>query len=264
MANAMKVAAEPREVGGTSHVRRLRRGGVLPGVVYSEGAEGLKIQVNEHIFNKALKTHHSEHLIMDLDITGQATRKVLLQEVQHHPISGKIIHVDFHEISMTKKLRLEIPIKLVGEPVGVTQQGGVIEYLIRAVQVECLPSDIVEHIDVDVTKLDIGDRLTVGDIALDMAKYSILTNKDIAIAAVTAPREEEVVAEPEVVAGAGEPEVLREKKEEGEEAPAEGGKEAKGASAKDGKGAPPAKESKGAAPAAKDAKAAPAAKEGKK
>ncbi len=151
MANAMKVAAEPREAGGTSQSRRLRRGGVLPGVVYGEGAAGLKIQVNEHIFNKAMRSHEGEHLIMDLDIAGQGSKKVLLQEVQHHPVSGKIIHVDFHEISMTKKLRIEIPIKLVGEPVGVSQLGGVMEYLIRAVQVECLPSDIMEHIDIDVT-----------------------------------------------------------------------------------------------------------------
>ena len=258
MAKAMKVAAEPREVGGTSQSRRLRRGGTLPGVVYGEGAAGLKIQVNEHNFNKAMKSHESEHLIMDLDIAGQGSKKVLLQEVQHHPVSGKIIHIDFHEISMTKKLRIEIPIKLVGEPVGVSQMGGVMEYLIRSVQIECLPTDIMEHIDVDVTKLNIGDRLTVGDIALDKAKFTIITNKDIAIAAVTAPREEEVEAEPTAAEGAAEPEVLREKKDEGEAgAAAEGGKEA----GKEGKGAAPTKESKGKAPAA-EAKGAPAAKGG--
>ena len=254
MAKAMKVAAEPREVGGTSQSRRLRRGGTLPGVVYGEGAAGLKIQVNEHIFNKAMKNHDSGHAIMDLDIVGQGSKKVLLQEVQHHPVSGKIIHVDFHEISMTKKLRLEIPIKLVGEPVGVSQLGGVMEYLIRAVQVECLPTDIMEHIDIDVTKLTVGDRLTVVDIVLDAAKYTIITNKDIAIAAVTAPREEEAAAEPVAAEGAAEPEVLREKKEEGEEGAAEAGKVA----GKEGKGAAPTKESKGKAPAA-EAKGAPAA-----
>ena len=262
MAKAMKVAAEPREVGGTSQVRRLRRGGVLPGVVYGEGAAGLKIQVNEHNFNKAMKSHESEHLIMDLDIAGQGTKKVLLQEVQHHPVSGKIIHVDFHEISMTKKLRVEIPIKLIGEPVGVTQMGGVMEYLIRAVQIECLPTDIMEHIDVDVTKLSIGDTLTVGDIVLDAAKYTVITNKDIAIAAVTAPREEEVEAAPAAAEGAAEPEVLREKKEEGEAAAGEAGKDAKGGAAKDAK-APAAKDAKAAAPAAKAGAPAAGGKEKK-
>ncbi len=254
MAKAMKVAAEPREVGGTSQSRRLRRGGTLPGVVYGEGAAGLKIQVNEHIFNKAMKSHESEHLIMDLDVAGQGTKKVLLQEIQHHPVSGKIIHVDFHEISMTKKLRVAIPIKLVGEPVGVTQLGGVMEYLIREVEIECLPTDIMEHVDIDVTKLTVGDRLTVADITLDTTKYTIITNKDIAIAAVTAPREEEAAAEPVAAEGAAEPEVLREKKEEGEAGAAEAGKEA----GKEGKGAAPTKESKGKAPAA-EAKGAPAA-----
>jgi large subunit ribosomal protein L25 len=260
MAKALKVEAQPREVGGSSQSRRLRRAGSLPGIVYGEGKVGMLIQVDAHTFSKALKHHEGEHILMDLDIAGKGTKKVLLQDIQHNHLTGKIIHVDFHEISMTKKLRVEVPLRLVGEPVGVTQMGGVLEYLVRSIEIECLPTDIPEHIDADVSALTIAQRLSVGDIKLD-AKYTILTNKDLPIAAVTAPREEEVAATPEAaVPGAAEPEVLREKKVEGEEGAAEG-KDAKGAAAKDDKGAP-TKESKGKAPAAKEA-AKPAAGGGK-
>lgn len=227
MAQAMKVVAESRDKKGTSNVRRIRRSGGLPGIVYGEGGVSM-IQLNEHEFNKALRSHASEHLIMDLEIAGQGTKKVLLQEVQHHALTGKIVHVDFHEISMTKKLRVEIPLRLVGEPHGVTQQGGVLEYLVRSIEIECLPGDILEHVDVDVSALQIGHGLSVGDIKLDAAKYTIITGKEIAIAAVSAPREEEAAATP-AEGAAAEPEVLREKKVEGEEGAAEaaGGKDAK-------------------------------------
>lgn len=262
MAKGMIVKAEPRAAGGTSVARRLRREGVLPGVVYGDGKPGYNIQLNQHAFAKAMGQHTSEHLIMDLEIEGQGAKKVLLQEVQHHPVTGQIIHVDFHEISMTRKLRVEIPLKLVGEPTGVSQQGGVLEYLMRNVEVECLPSDILEHIDIDVTKMMIGDTLKVADIQLDKAKYTIISNKDLPLASVSAPREEEVAPTPDAAAAAAEPEVLREKKpEEGEEAEGakEGGKDAK-AGAKEG--AKPAAGAK--APAGKEAAKPAAGKDAKK
>ena len=259
MAKAMTVKAEPRAAGGTSVARRLRRSGVLPGVVYGEGKTGVNIQFNSHEFTKSLGHHAGEHQIMDLEIAGQGSKKVLLQEIQHHPITGAIIHVDFHEVSMTKKLRLEVSIRLVGEPHGVTQQGGVLEHLLRQIQVECLPADIPEHIDVDVSALSIGDSLKVGDIKTDEAKVKILSSKDLPIAAVSAPREEEVAATPDAAAAAAtaEPEVLREKKPEEGEAAEGAAKDAKAG----GKDAKPAAGAKEGAPA-KDAKAG--AKEAKK
>jgi large subunit ribosomal protein L25 len=251
MAKGMTVKAEPRTIGGTSGVRRLRREGLLPGVVYGSGKPGINIQLNEHAFEKALGHRGSEHAIMDLDIEGQGAKKVLLQEIQHHPVTGQIIHVDFHEISMTKKLRVEVALKLMGEPAGVSQQGGVLEFLLRQVEVECLPTDIPESIELDVSKMMIGDTLKVSDIKLDPAKYALISSKELAVAAVSAPREEEAAPTPEVAeaAAAAEPEVLREKKpEEGEEA--EG-------AAKEG-GKPGAKES--AKPAGKESPAKDAAK----
>lgn len=243
MAKAIKVVAEARASSGSGVARRLRRAGLFPGIVYGVGKTPCNVQVDQKAFLTALGGHVNEHAILDLEIKGQDVRKVLLQEVQHHPITDQIMHADFHEISMTEKLRIEIPVHLVGEPVGVTQFGGVLEHLVREITVECLPTDIVEAFDVDVTGLKIGDKLTAGDIALDAAKYTLITAKDLAVVSVSAPREEEE-EKPAAEAATAEPEVIKEKKEEGEAEA--GGKEG----AKDAK------------PGAKDAK--PAAKEAKK
>lgn len=254
MAKAVKVVAEARASAGSSAVRRLRRSGKFPAVVYGVGKTPVNVELDERSFSKTIGAHASEHLLMDLEITGGETKKVLLQEVQHHPISGRILHADFHEISMTKKLRVEIPVHLAGEPVGVSQQGGVLEYLVRSIEVECLPGDIVDRFDVDVTAMKIGDSITAGAVKLDAAKYTLITNKDLALAAVSAPREEEVAAAPEAAAAAAEPEVIKEKKEEG----------AEGEAAEGGKAAPAKEGAKEAKPAAGAKEAKPAAKEAKK
>ncbi len=241
MAKAIKVVAEARASAGTGAARRLRRAGKFPGIVYGVGKTPCNVQVDQKAFVNALGSHLNEHVILDLEIQGQDVRKVLLQDVQHHPITDQVLHADFHEISMTEKLRIEIPVHLVGDPVGVTQFGGVLEHLLREITVECLPTDIVEAFQVDVSGLKIGDKLTAGDIALDQARYTLITGKDIAVASVSAPREEEEV-KPAAEAAVAEPEVIKEKKEEGEgEAAAkEGGKEAKPAAKEAGKEAKPA------------------------
>ncbi len=209
----------------------MRRSGVFPGVVYGVGKAPLNIQMEERAFKRAVGHHSGEHVMLDLDVQGVELKKVLLQEVQHHPLSGQILHVDFHEVSMTETLTIEIAVNLVGEPVGVTQKGGTLEHLVRSIEVECLPGDIVESFDVDVSALNIGDSLTAADVKLDPSKYTLVTDADLAIAAVSAPREEEAPAP--AAAAAAEPEVLKEKKEEGA-APAAGDK-AKAAPAKDAK-----------------------------
>lgn len=239
MAKSVKVVAQQRSAKGSIQSRGLRRAGMFPGIVYGVGKTPMTVQLDEKAFSRALGSHASEHMILDLEIEGVETKKVLLQEVQQHPISGKVLHADFHEISMTEKLRIEIPVHLVGDPVGVTQNGGVLEHMLRSIEVECLPSDIVESFDVDVSAMAIGDSISAGDVKLDAAKYTLITNRGFAIAAVSAPREEE--AAPAAATTAAEPEVIKEKKdEEG----AEGAADAKG----------------GAKPGAKEA-AKPAAKE---
>ena len=229
---AVKVVAQPREVKGAA-ARRLRRSGVVPAIVYGVGKEARMIQLSAHDFDQALKGHMSEHMVMDLEVGGEQPLKVLLKEVQHHPVSHKIIHADFNEISMTKKLRVEIPIQLVGDPIGVTQQGGILEAIMRSIEVECLPSDIVEFFTLDVSGLSIGDSLLAANIQIDKSKYTLLTSPDQAIAKISAPKAEEEVAPAAAEAAPGEPEVITEKKAEGEEGE-EGAEEGKKDAAKGG------------------------------
>ena len=249
MATAIKVTADVRSTVGTSAGRQLRRSGKFPGIVYGVGKAPTNVQLDEKPFKKALHSHASEHVMMDLDITGVETKKVILKDVQHHPITGQIIHADFHEISLTEKLTIEIPIHLVGEPVGVSQQGGVLEHLLRSIEVECLPTDIVDAFEVDVSAMSIGDSLSAGDVKFDAAKYTLVTDAGLAIAAVAAPREEEVAAP--AATAAAEPEVLKEKKVEGEEAAAAPGKKDEKAPAKKDEKAPAKKDEKAPAKEAK-------------
>jgi large subunit ribosomal protein L25 len=217
MAQSLKISAAPRAAQGTSASRKLRRTGWFPGVVYGAGKSNEMVQVNEREFRKTLHGHSSEHVLLDLAIEGREAFKVLLQDVQHNALTGAITHADFHQISMTEKIRVEIKVHLVGTPVGVSQGGGVLEHLLREVEVECLPGDLMEAIDVDVSALTVGQNLTVADIKLDPAKYTITSAVDLAVAMVASPTvEEEKPAD--AVAGAAEPEVIKEKKPDAEAA----------------------------------------------
>lgn len=216
MKEEIKLAARLRDEQGTSAVNRLRKEGAVPGVVY--GAEAPKsVSFNAAAFAAMRRHHTSENVMLSLDVAGDRTRKVLIREVQHHPLTGHPLHVDFYELSMTKRVSVSVPLELTGTPVGVTRDGGVLEHLLREIEVECLPDDIVEQFELDVSGLEIGDRLTIADIPLDKSKYEFITSSEIAVAAVAAPRVEE--AEPTTAEGAegAEPEVIGAKKEEGEE-----------------------------------------------
>jgi large subunit ribosomal protein L25 len=219
MAKEITLTADKRTASGSSAVRTLRKQGLLPAVVYGEkGARS--IQLNSHGFETLLKHHRSENLIIDLSVAGEAAVKVLLKEVQHGPVFEELLHADFVEISMTKKMRVMIPVRCAGEPVGVSQEGGILEHVLREIEVECLPGDLVESFALDVSALKIGSTLMVRDLVVD-PKFTVLSAGDMAIATVVAPRAEEVVAEaaaPVEGAAAGtEPEVIGKKKEEGEE-----------------------------------------------
>lgn len=217
MSDTIKVHAEKRDTKGTGAARRLRNEGGLPAVVYGFGKEPESIQLNQHDFQQLLRHHASEYLMMDLEIGSSAARKVLLKDVQHDPISGNVLHVDFNEISMTEKIVVEVPVETSGTPEGVTQQGGVLDQQCRTIEIECLPGDIPEVFHVDVSALEIGDHITVGDIELDVSKYTLVTDPEISVAAVSAPRlkDDEEEAE-ETVAGeeSAEPELVGGKSED--------------------------------------------------
>ncbi len=230
MGKAIVIKAEARSGTGSSEAGRLRRSGWLPGSVSKPGSESLSVQLKAHDFGMMLHRHTSENLIIDLDVGEAEVKKVLLREVQHHPVTGKLLHADFVEISMSEKMKVDATIELTGIPVGVTEGGGVLEHLLREVEVECLPGDLPEQIDVDVVSLKIGDTLFVRDIKIG-AELTVVTDGGIAIASVAAPKtEEEVVSTEEELAEGAESAVGGEEKAadgEGAAVKAEGGKGAK-------------------------------------
>ncbi|MDK2857519.1 MAG: large subunit ribosomal protein [Verrucomicrobiota bacterium] len=206
-----KITVKNREQKGSSHARRLRREGWVPGVIYSEGSEARSVSLPKHEFELMLHHHASEHVMIQIQIDGGKEESVLLKDVQHDALTGSVMHVDLQEVALNKKLRVEVPVELVGDAVGVLQ-GGVLEHLLHSIEIECLPADIPEKVNVDVSRLGIGDMLFVKDILPDLSKFKILIDEDIGVAAVSEPKViEEETAEGE---GGAEPEVIRENKDE--------------------------------------------------
>jgi len=243
--DTIKLAATKRDICGSHRVNRLRKDGWLPGIVYDTKGQSSPIQLKRHEFELLLRHRADENLIMDLAVDNDAPRKVLLKDVQRDHIRDHLMHVDFLEISLTRKLRVPVAIRLTGEPFGVTQEGGVLEHLLRTVEVECLPMDIIKEFVLDVSQLKIGGSLFVRDLQFDREKTTMLTAPDIAVASVLMPHvEEEVKPEEAAAEGAAEPEVIGEKKEGEAEGEAKEAPEAKGKAA-EAKGKEPEAKGKG-------------------
>ena len=248
MAKQVKLKAEPRSATGRSAARRLKARGIVPAIVYGGKEKSQPLQVSARDINAMLSHASGENILVELEIAGEkATRTALLQEVQHSPVGGDVLHVDFHAISMDEKIQADVPLEALGVPTGVKNFGGLLEQNLRVLAIECLPRDLPDKITVDVSALNIGDSIHVRDIKLPSG-VTAKVQPDLTAFSVMAPviEEEPVAAEAEAAAG---PEVITAKKEEGEEAaPAPGGKGTAGAGAK---GAP-APGGKGGAPAPKE------------
>jgi large subunit ribosomal protein L25 len=213
-----KLIVSSRELKGSANVRRLRRAGQIPGVIYGDGGKAREVSLPQHEFEQMLHHHAGEQMMVSIALDGK-DESVLLKEVQREPLSGSVIHVDFQEVALNKKLKVQIAIELIGEADGVKNQGGILDHSLYSVEVECLPADILEKIEVDVSSLKMGDVLTVKDIKLDASKFEIQDDEDLAVASVMAPRVavEDEEGEEGAEGASAEPEVITEKKEEGAE-----------------------------------------------
>src|SRR6266404_4048890 len=239
MAKQVKLKAEPRKETGRVAARRLKARGVIPAVVYGGKEKSQPLQVSARDINAMLSHASGENILVELEIAGsKGTKTALLQEVQHSPVAGDVVHVDFHAISMDEKIEASVPLEPVGIAAGVKTSGGLLDQNIRSLTVECFPKDLPDKITVDVSALNIGDSIHVRDIKLPQGVVAKVP-ADLTAFSVAAPvaEEEPVTPEAEAAAAAG-PEVITAKKEEGEEAAPAGG--AKGAPAGGGKGAPAA------------------------
>lgn len=255
--------AFPRSLERRGGVKKLRASGRIPAVIYGRQAKPQNLEVLAKEMENLIHHSVSENLLVDLAVEadGRPKRLALVQEVQHHPLSGDILHVDFHEVAENEKVIVKVPVETTGEAVGVKTGGGVLEHVLFKISVRALPKDLPEVITVDVSHLNIGQAVHLGEIPAP-AGVEIIGDKKVSVIAVAAPRtEEEEAAEAAAAAAApGEVEMIKEKKEEGEGAPAAKGAE-KGAAGKPGEKAPAAKGAeKGATAAAPAAAAKPAEK----
>jgi len=207
-----KVIAETRRETGSNAARRLRAAGWLPAVLYGGGQEAQALRLNQHDFALLLQHHAGENLMVELEVDGGPSRKVLLRDVQHDPVTGGVLHADLVAVSMTETMRVQIPVVLVGEPVGVKEAEGVLEHLLRELEVECLPGDLVESVEVDVSGLNINESIQVGQLETD-AKLTVLSPPDVVVATVVPPRVEEEAAPAEAAEEGAEPEVIGEEEE---------------------------------------------------
>ncbi len=204
------VAAESRTETGKNVNRRLRTKGLIPGVLYGTKKEAVHVSVSPKEIGTILRSATDENTLFDLDLGG-SRRKVILKEFQLEPIKHQLLHADFYEVALDKTLQVKVHVEIHGVPVGVKTQGGVLDFVTRELEVECLPMDIPEKLTVDVSELEIGKHLRVSDIKVS-DKVKVLTEADIVVVHVVAPRaEEEVAPAAEAVAaeGAAEPEVIK-------------------------------------------------------
>src|SRR6267378_2035967 len=244
MAQTVSLSASPRQATGKGAARQARFRGKVPAVIYGHGRDTQPLELEAKALEKALQGVEPASTIIELAVDGK-TVKTLIREIQRHPIRPDIIHVDFYEIHATEKVKLKVPVHLV------RNAGGVLDQVTREVEIEVLPENIPDRVELDVNALKIGDSLHVRDLSIPNAK--ILTDADLTIATVVPPRAEEVAAPtPEAATEVAEPELIRkvrEGEEEEGEAGAEGGAAAKPeAKAPGGGGAAPAKAEKAEKP----------------
>jgi large subunit ribosomal protein L25 len=198
--------------------RRVRVEGKIPAVVYGAGKDSVAVSVDPRIITKILHSDSGHNTIFDLDVTGAGTVKAMIVDWQNEPLKGHLLHIDLKRIAMDKAMRVSVPVQLIGIPTGVKTQGGILDHVLREVEIECLPGDIPSHLDVDVTGLEINQAIHVSDLP-HMGSIKYISDEGLTVAHVTAVREEPVAEAAEVAAGtAAEPEVAKKGKGETAEA----------------------------------------------
>ena len=207
MANPVDaVVATPREGKFNKNAaRRVRVSGKIPAVVYGAGLDPVAVTVDPRIITRILHSESGHNTIFDLNIEGAAVAKAMIVDWQNEPIKGKLLHIDLKRIAMNKTMRVSVPVQLVGVPVGVKAQGGILDQVMREVEIECLPGDIPSHIDVDVTNLELHGVVRIADLP-HSGTIKFLGEEDATVAHVTIIKEE---APAETEAAPAEPEVAK-------------------------------------------------------
>ena len=188
-----------KEESGTKIAHKLRALGEVPGVLYGHKEEPIHLSFPEHEVWNILHHATSEHLILTLDIEGAKEGEVLtlVRDVQHHPVTGDILHVDFQRISITEKIKVGVPVVLSGTACGVKEFGGILEHGVREVMIHCTPKQIPEAIEVDVSDMEIGNSVHIFDIAGEYTELEFLDDANVTLAHVSHPKKLEIHEEEE-------------------------------------------------------------------
>ncbi len=209
--------AHPRSLARRKGSKQVRAHGRIPAVIYGKHNPAQNLEVDAKEFDLVVHRAHSEIILVDLAVPGDANAKrmAIVQDVQHHPLSGDVLHIDFHEVRADEKVTIEVPVEAVGIPEGVKSSGGTLEHVRFRLRVRCLPQDLPEQINVDVSHLKVNQTLHIGEVAAP-AGVELLGDKMIPVFAVAAPITEEVAAAtPAEGDAAKQPEMIKEKKEDG-------------------------------------------------
>jgi large subunit ribosomal protein L25 len=220
MAQQAKLTAQKRTLIGRNAIKKIKTNGMVPGVIYGSNQEPVNLQINGRELLNLLSRASGENILVELEIQDGSEKQsalAMIQEVQHNPLQREILHVDFHAVSAHETISAEVPIETVGEAIGAKMHGGLLEHILRYLEVECLPGDLPQVIQVDVTNLDIGQSLHVRELNLPSGVEAI-TDAEQTVVAVVESRVEEEVVEPLVTPAA--PEVITAKKPEEGAAPA--------------------------------------------
>jgi large subunit ribosomal protein L25 len=213
MADQEVVAAKPREGKFNKNAaRRVRVAGMVPGVVYGAKEPAIAVELDPKQITRILHSDSGHNTIFDLEI-GSAKSKAMIVDWQYEPIKGMLMHIDLKRIAMDKAMRVKVPVLLEGIAVGVKTQGGILDQVLREVEIECLPADIPSHIDVNVSNLGLGASIRVADLPRE-SKLKILTDENATVAHVVAIKEEAAATPDATAVAPTEPEVAKKGKTE--------------------------------------------------
>jgi large subunit ribosomal protein L25 len=215
---SVALKAHPRSQVQRAEVTKLRRAGRVPATIYGRIGKPQNLEVVLDDINNLLNHSASENLLVDLNVESDARSKrlALVQDIQHHPLTGRVVHIDFHEVAEDEKVTVMVPVETTGEAAGVKNGGGTLEHVLHKVKVRCLPKDLPDQIVIDVSALEIGKAIHIGEVKPPTG-VQLLGDPHLTLVSVAAPRAEEVVATTEATA-AGDVEMTKEKKEDGTEA----------------------------------------------
>ncbi len=210
----VKIKTNKRTKVGKQQVNYLRKNGLIPAILYGHGEETINISIPEKEFCHLLQKEKGENIIIGIELPGDKIKKTIIKEIQRNPVTSRILHVDFQHLIMTEKVHMQVPIILTGTPEGI-KSGGVLEHLLRKINVRCLPKDIPPHIEVEVSELKLGDSVHISDLSVE--NVEILEEPTETITTILIPKivkeevKEEVVEEVKEEEEKKEPEVAEEK-----------------------------------------------------